>query len=55
MSTRKLSLDDLLGLDRYEIDEENSHIAVDQSLLPALPVAAVSDRLSGGRLRGRGW
>ena len=32
MSTRTLTLDDLLGLDRYEIDEENSHIAVDQSL-----------------------
>mgnify|MGYP001411154404 FL=1 len=32
MSTRELSLDDRLGLDKYEIDEEHSHIQVDQSL-----------------------
>ena len=31
MSTRTLSLDDRLGLDRYEIDEEHSHITVDQT------------------------
>ncbi len=31
MSTRELSLDDRLGLDKYEIDEEHSHIQVDQS------------------------
>lgn len=31
MSARVLSLDDLLGLDRYEIDEANSHIQVDQA------------------------
>ncbi|MBK8048796.1 MAG: 4Fe-4S dicluster domain-containing protein [Anaerolineales bacterium] len=31
MSARTLTLDDLLGLDRYEIDEEQSHIQVDQS------------------------
>jgi ferredoxin like protein len=31
MTTRELSLDDRLGLDKYEIDEANSHIQVDQS------------------------
>ena len=31
MSTRELSLDGRLGLDKYEIDEEHSHIQVDQS------------------------
>lgn len=31
MSARTLTLDDLLGLDRYEIDEENSHIQIDQA------------------------
>lgn len=32
MSTRELSLDDRLGLNKYEIDEAQSHILVDQSL-----------------------
>lgn len=31
MSVQNLSLDARLGLDKYEIDEENSHILVDQS------------------------
>jgi ferredoxin like protein len=32
MSRQVMSLDARLGLDKYEIDEENSHILVDQSL-----------------------
>lgn len=32
MTLQKLSLDARLGLDKYEIDEENSHITVDQAL-----------------------
>ena len=55
LSTRTLSLDDRLGLDRYEIDEENSHITVDQTccrrcqLQPCLTVcpAAVYVAVSG--------
>jgi len=31
MTTRPLTLDDLLGLDKYVIDEENSHIQIDQT------------------------
>jgi ferredoxin like protein len=31
MTSRELTLDDRLGLDKYEIDEENSHILVDQT------------------------
>jgi ferredoxin like protein len=32
MIVQKLSLDARLGLDKYEIDEANSHITVDQAL-----------------------
>ena len=32
MTLPKLSLDARLGLDKYEIDEENSHITVNQTL-----------------------
>jgi ferredoxin like protein len=32
MTLQKLSLDARLGLDKYEIDEKNSHITVDQAL-----------------------
>jgi ferredoxin like protein len=31
MSPKNLSLDARLGLDRYQIDEENSHITIDQA------------------------
>lgn len=48
MTTRELSLDDRLGLDKYEIDEAHSHITVDQSrcrvcrLQPCLTVCPAS-------------
>jgi len=32
MTMQTMSLDARLGLDKYEIDEENSHITVDQTL-----------------------
>ena len=32
MSTPKMNLDARLGLDKYVIDENNSHIEIDQSL-----------------------
>ncbi|NOZ72290.1 MAG: 4Fe-4S dicluster domain-containing protein [Chloroflexi bacterium] len=32
MTVQKLNLDARLGLDKYEIDEGNSHITVDQAL-----------------------
>ena len=32
MTAQTLNLDARLGLDKYEIDEENSHITVDQAL-----------------------
>jgi ferredoxin like protein len=32
MTIQTMSLDARLGLDKYEIDEENSHITVDQTL-----------------------